>query len=280
MRLGKRLRASVVLLHVVETQPTLPGAETVGLDRIAPNRAALAEKQLQTLARKEGRGVIKISTLVRSGKPFNEIGIAAAEVIADLIVIATHGHTGIQRAWLGSTAERVVRHAPCPVLTVPANNPFQTTSNAPPLGLKKILVPIDFSQLSQDALPYALQVAADFNAEITLVHVVQLFPIDRLLGAEMTHQALIPSIKQAEADLQKMAAELRASTGIPTSVSVLTGTPHSALCEAARSLEADLVILTTHGYTGLNRFWLGSTAERVIRQAPCPVLAVRGLATT
>ncbi len=277
LALGRRTGAAVTLLHVVETASSMSGLEAVLLARTDAEVAELARTKLEALARREAKGAGKITAVVRTGKPFHEISLTAGERAADLIVIATHGHTGLKRVWLGSTAERVVRHAPCPVLTVPTRDLPKRPGPASPFGLKKILVPIDFSNLSQDALPYAALLAKQFGAEVVLLHVVQLFPIDRLLGGEMISQTIVPAIKEAEIDLARMAADLSAATGGKVSGVVREGTPHEVVSKTARSQSADLIVLTTHGYTGLKHVWLGSTAERVVRHASCPVLAVREL---
>lgn len=277
LALGGKIGAAVTLLNVVETASSLSGMEAVVF---APTDAEVAERartHLEALAKREAKGAGKVTTVVRTGKPFHEIALVAGERAADLIVIATHGHTGLKRVWLGSTAERVVRHAPCPVLTVPTRDLPKRPGAATPFRLKKILVPIDFSNLSRDALPYAALLAKKFGAELILLHVVQWFPIDQLLGAEMISQTMVPAIKQGEIDMQRMAAEVSHATGVKVSAVVREGTPHEAICKAAKSQGADLIVLTTHGYTGLQHVWLGSTAERVVRHALCPVLAVREL---
>jgi nucleotide-binding universal stress UspA family protein len=277
LALGRKTGASVTLLHVVETASSLSGMEAVVLARTDSEVATLARAKLEALADKTTKGDSEVTTVVRTGKPFHEIALAAGERAVDMIVIATHGHTGLKRVWLGSTAERVVRHAPCPVLTVPTRELPKRTGLVSPFRLKRMLVPIDFSNLSKDALPYATLLAKQFGAELILFHVVQWFPIDRLLGAEMISQTMVPAIKEAETNLECMAAEVSKSTGVKVSAVVSEGTPHEAICQAAKSLGADLVVLTTHGYTGLKHAWLGSTAERVVRHASCPVLAVREL---
>ncbi len=277
LALGGKTGAAVTLLHVVETASSMSGLEAVLLARTDAEVAELARTKLEAFAQREAKGAGKITTVVRTGKPFHEISLVAGERAADLIVIATHGHTGLKRVWLGSTAERVVRHAPCPVLTVPTRDLPKRPGPASAFRLKKILVPIDFSNLSQDALPYAALLAKKFGAEVILLHVVQLFPMDRLLGGELISQTIVPAIQQAEIDLARMAADLSAATGGKVSGVAREGTPHEAICQTAKSLKADLVVLTTHGYSGLKHVWLGSTAERVVRHASCPVLAVREL---
>jgi nucleotide-binding universal stress UspA family protein len=268
--LGEKLNAPVALLHVIEPLLRMSGVESVVLARDDSELTKFARKKLVAMAKREGKGGVAVTSSVRAGKPFHEINTAARESMADLIVIATHGYTGVEHVLLGSTAERVVRHAPCSVLTVPAR-----IGKGPSFRLKKILVPMDFSDLSKDALPLATFLAAQFKAEVVLLHIVEKFPIGYLMGRELTSHAIVPLIKQAEADLERAAADLAKSIGVKISAAVREGRPHEEICEAAKALAADLIVLTTHGYTGLKHVWLGSTAERVVRHASCPVLIVR-----
>ena len=271
--LAEKLSAAVALLHAIEPPSRMAGMEAVAFAREDSEVTELARAQLKTLAERASEDDLKLTSFVRIGKPFHEITTSARERAADLIVIATHGYTGAKRVLLGSTAERVVRHAPCPVLTVSART--TPTGKTPPFKLKKILVPIDFSGISKDALPLATFLAAQFDAELILLHVVEKFPIDYLLGRELMNETITPLMKQAEADLDRIAGSLRKSTGVNMSAVVRDGTPFEEICHAAKTFDADLIVLTTHGYTGLKHVWLGSTAERVVRHAHCPVLAVR-----
>ena len=146
----------------------------------------------------------------------------------------------------------------------------------PPFDLKKILVPIDFSNFSKTPCP-GLHSWPRTSAELILLHVVEKFPIDYVLGRELMNETITPLMKQGEADLKRMAGSLSKSTGVRVSAVVRDGKPFEEICRAAKTLGADLIVLTTHGYTGLKHVWLGSTAERVVRHAHCPVLAVREL---
>lgn len=278
MALGGKLGASVTLVHVVEPAAPLARMDSVVLARPDSEIAAMARLRLEEMARQEGQAVPRASSVVRTGTPFHEIVLIAEEREVDLIVIGTHGRTGLKRVWLGSTAERVVRHATCPVLTVPTREHARRSSRPALFRIAKILVPIDFSAISVDALPYASRLAVEFGASIVLLHVVKRFPIEGLLGAELVGQILVPTMLQAESDLERIAADLRQATGAKVSAVVRAGTPHEVICRVAKSSGADLVVLTTHGYTGLKHVWMGSTAERVVRHASCPVLAVRELA--
>lgn len=272
--LARSLGASLQYLHVVEPPPRLAGVDAVLVARPEANWEGQARVQLEDLARLEAPETVPFTTSVRTGKAVHEILTAAHEGDVDLVVLATHGRSGLEHALLGSTAERVVRHAPCPVMTVPARWAASATG-APALRLQRIVVPIDFSNLSKEALPYAVLLAREHGAEIVLLHVVEEFPIDHLLGAELMSETSMPMIRQAEADLSRLAMNLRETTGLAVTLQVEVGKPHAQICGAAGRQQADLVILTTHGLTGLKHWWLGSTAERVVRHAPCAVLVVR-----
>ena len=277
--LAGKLGAAVRLLHVIEPRTWLSELGSIGPVREDSGVVASARAQLATLAKRESKGEVAVtfSVVLRSGNPFDAITTAAREHAAELVVIATHGHTGVDRVLLGSTAERVVRHASCPVLTVPTRAKPKRAGKAPVFRLKKILVPMDFSGISKDALPWATFLAARFGAEVILLHVVEKFPIDYLLGGGLMNEMFVPLMKQAEADLEGIAGGWSKSTGVKISATVRKGSPYEAICEAAKTLDADMIVLTTHGHTGLKKVWLGSTAERVVRHAPCPVLAVREL---
>ena len=267
--------SSLILLNVIEPTPPMGGMESVILAQSDSEVAAWAQKELAKLAQKEAGNDKHVTSIVRTGKPFHEITTEAGENQADLIVIATHGYTGIEHMLLGSTAERVVRHAPCPVLTIPARTSSKRSGKTSLFGVNKILVPIDFSEISKDALPWATFFAAKFKAELVLLHVEEQFPIDYLLGRELLSHTMVPLIKQAGADLERLAGELRKTTGACISAVARVGKPFQGICHAAEMLGADLIVLTTHGHTGLKHTWLGSTAERVVRHAQCPVLVVR-----
>lgn len=267
--------SSLILLNVIEPTPPMGGMESVILAQSDSEVAAWAQKELAKLAQKEAGNDKHVTSIVRTGKPFHEITTEAGENQADLIVIATHGYTGIEHMLLGSTAERVVRHAPCPVLTIPARTSSKRSGKTSLFGVNKILVPIDFSEISKDALPWATFFAAKFKAELVLLHVEEQFPIDYLLGRELLSHTMVPLIKQAGADLERLAGELRKTTGACISAVARVGKPFQEICHAAETLDADMIVLTTHGHTGLKHVWLGSTAERVVRHAQCPVLVVR-----
>ena len=148
--------------------------------------------------------------------------------------------------------------------------------NPMPLQLRRILVPVDFSETAIKALKYAVAFATTFDAEVLLVHVTQTFSVPSELGymppdLAATQQALVNS---ARAGLNRLcAAEIGAR--VRSQVQVREGVAWQEIVAAAHETNADLIILATHGYTGVKHALLGSVAERVVRLAPCPVLVVR-----
>jgi universal stress protein A len=141
------------------------------------------------------------------------------------------------------------------------------------LHLKKILVPLDFSEISEKALRYAIKFAAQFGSSVTLLHVIQpmVYPADFGYPPTLV-DSLDDTMQQAAKErLQAMAG--RAPVEMHTMIRL--GQPYHEITIAARELEVDLIIITTHGHTGLKHALLGSTAERVVRHAPCPVLTLR-----
>ena len=137
----------------------------------------------------------------------------------------------------------------------------------------KILVPIDFSEHSQKALRYALAFAKQFEAEVTLVHIVEqmVYP-----GDWMYPPLTVSDFATEKRD--QMIARLRAldaGSGVKTHHMVRLGRAWQEVTEIAREQKSDLIILATHGYTGLKHVLLGSVAEKIVRHAPCPVLSVR-----
>ncbi len=147
---------------------------------------------------------------------------------------------------------------------------------ASPLKLKRILVPIDFSDYSARALDYALAFAEQFQAKLILLHVVEptVYPENHMLvppAMDEVNQGLV------EAGRERLEGVSRKRIGhrVPVELLVRLGRAHSEITDTAKAVGADLIIIATHGYTGLKHVLLGSTAERVVRQAPCPVLTVR-----
>jgi universal stress protein A len=143
------------------------------------------------------------------------------------------------------------------------------------IQLKRILVPLDFSTPSQNALRYARRFAEQFGGEVTLLHVVEKVPVAFAPEMPPYFDFTEDQLAAAEKNLRALCAASQA-TGAPKMRSTIrTGLAAHEVVEAAKELDSDLIIIATHGYTGWKHFCIGSTAERVVRTAPCPVFVVR-----
>jgi nucleotide-binding universal stress UspA family protein len=184
----------------------------------------------------------------------------------DLAVVGTHGRRGVAHLLLGSVAEQVVREAPCPVLTVRAD-----AEDAP---VRRILVPVDFSARSDDAVRYARELAELYDAEVDLLHAVDTgFEPDVYGVGLLWHEAVPDVVERCRAAMAETAEDLLG--GRAGALHVELDSPAVAVLHAVERLGADLVVMTTHGRTGLKRFALGSVAEKVVQHAPCPVFVVK-----
>ena len=269
--------ATVHLFHVQEYgfSPALwgPGAPMP----ISPafdfeEARAAAAMRLRDLAAEYG---VRGSSAAEIGSaPFDMICWQAQKISADLIVTSTHGRTGLKRALLGSTAERLVQHAPCPVFVVREEKAKR--GKAPSvLSLNTILAPIDFSDCSLGGLEFAIEFAERFAAKIVVAHALDLRPLLTAEGYGIYRLANFQNSAQANAEALMREFLSQVNFGrVKHATAVVAGPPADAICAAAREHRADLIVTVTHGRTGLQHVLIGSTAEMVVRHAPCPVLVL------
>lgn len=145
------------------------------------------------------------------------------------------------------------------------------------LNIKKILVPIDFSENSKSAVKYAHAMAQLFNAELIFIYVLEpiLYPPDFSLGQITLPAGEIQEFdKRAHEELKKISDE-EISQGVAVTTVVRSGKPFVEIIEAAKTYDVDLIIISSHGHSGVENILFGSTSEKVIRKAPCPVLTLR-----
>lgn len=186
-----------------------------------------------------------LRTLAELGDPAAVIIDVASTEKANLIIMSTHGHSGMEYLMLGSVTERVLHGAPCPVLVV---------RDAQPLG--SILVTLDGSELSESALEPALNTARLLGGQVTLLHVVE----KRQHGGQEY--------------LDDIAARF-SNTDVVLTTALTHGSPVTQILEYVRSYEIDLIVMSTHGRSGIKRWLHGSVSEKVLREAPCAVMVVR-----
>jgi nucleotide-binding universal stress UspA family protein len=199
--------------------------------------------------------------------PVEAIVGAATKLHADLIVLGTRGLTGVKHIVLGSVAERTVRHAPCPVLAVKEGDPGG--------ALRRLVVATDFSTSGDHARDVGVSLAKQLGAEVHLVHAFDI-PLALVTPYEVAvPDGLIREAREAaRKKLDRALEEVRAK-GVKATGHLAEVPAAPAIADLAAELKADLVVIGTHGRTGLKHVLLGSVAERTLRLSPCAVLAVK-----
>lgn len=261
---GKTFDASLHLLHVARRLPS-PHATANVADGQLP-----AVQELRDRIPREPWCRYPTIRLMEGTDPASHITRYARDASMALIVMGTHGRGGIARLLMGSVAEKVVRTATCPVVTV------HGARHASPGGFRRILVPTDFSAASGAALDAARVLAARFAASLHLLHVLPDIVVDGGAGSEV-FVSEAPEVRT----LRLMNARERLAHRIPTDLprstlttEVIFGAPAETIAAYADDNHFDLIVMGTHGRSGIAHL-VGSVAERVVRTAACPVMTTR-----
>jgi nucleotide-binding universal stress UspA family protein len=205
----------------------------------------------------------QVETVVHIGRPADAILEATQDV--DIIVIATHGRSGISRWWLGSVADEVIKGSSCPCLVIGPN----VETDLENFQIKRILLPLDGSENAEEAIPLAAFIADKTNASIDVARAMSLTSVSYDPGMGMYSADLVTSMEEAvKAYLQSIAEKLKGRT---VETTMLMGSSGEMLLEHLKENPADLVVSTTHGRTGVKRAALGSTSDRLLH-GNAPVL--------
>lgn len=264
--LGRLFDATVHVLYAVDEDAAGGVFNVGGLEEEFVERLeAAGEEAIEaTEAALDGDAV---RTALRTGEPSGTILDYAEEVDADLLVMGTHGRTGVDHFVTGSVTERVLRRADAPVLTVTAND------RSHPDGFERILLPTDGSDPAAAAVDHAAAVAERTDATVHVLYVVDARSFsgdpDFGLPADLNERF----VAMGDRATGEVADRLRAR-GVDVVTEVRTGVPSADILAYADEEEVDLVAMGTAGRTGVGRYLLGSTTERVVRHANAPVLAV------
>jgi len=265
-------KAELCVMTVLELYPGMDPEYTVNkmyLDHLRDD----ANRQLAVLEGKVKAAGQTMTSRIETGIPSQCVQTVAEEIGADLLVVGTHGRTGLDHVLVGSTAERVVRIAPCPVLAVKADKGAAPAAQSP--TIKRIVVPIDLSTCSLDALEYAVQFAKPLGASITILHALE--PVAYGLDFSLSHAK---EWREQRAYLEKRLTVLTACVaahGIQTDFALKPGLPADSIASYVTGQGYDLMVMGTHGRRGLSHVLVGSIAGAMLRYAPCPVLTVRRL---
>jgi nucleotide-binding universal stress UspA family protein len=260
--------AKLKLLHVVE--PLISSAHPYLMDVVSTSGSLKKnfEQQLEKVRAKVKAEGVDVESEVTLGNVALEIQRVIRNYKPDLVTMGTHGRRGLERWFMGSTTERLLRRSPVPLLTIAdaARRPADGSR------FKRILVTTDFSDGTADALDYAFAVAPENDAQITLLHVVQL-PSAFLVEAG----AFLAQKAEKEEELSKLVpAKIRRAHRVDTRV--VKGTPYRVILNTLKREKIDLLVMNIHGKGMWERALLGSTAERVVRAARCPVMMIPPMA--
>jgi nucleotide-binding universal stress UspA family protein len=266
--LARHYKSRLLVEHVVplvfSAYPSYVNPEVT--DKVSRGLSAFAREQLTEFEGKHSGEGIAIESFLHEGEVTDTILAFAQAQAVDLIVMGTHGRHGLDHILLGSATEKVLRKAPCPVLAVrkPAHEFVAPEDRIESVHLRKILFGVDFSSYSERALLYALSLAEEYKAELTILHVMEDFPLNKDLTA-VTGEVM----RQIEELLPPSA---RYSNLLKPRLRV--GKPYVEIIRAAREANTDLIVLGVRGRNALDLAIFGSTTHRVIQQGPCPVLTV------
>jgi nucleotide-binding universal stress UspA family protein len=262
-------QARLFLQHVVDF--TLPSyayyADAVYITELFQQIRDGARKQLQDFAKSHTRTGVQPECFVYEGGVTDSILSFAAAQNVDLIVMGPHGLKGVDRAALGSAAEKVLRKARCPVLVSrkPGNAVAVPDGAQGSIQLHKVIFCTDFSDPARRALEYALSVAEEYDAEITLLHVLE---------EVQTLANINEAIATATRQLNKLIPPKEGSAAkVKTMVRI--GRAYEQIIQHASEIQADLLIMAVRGRNALDLAVFGSTTYRAIQLGPCSVLAVR-----
>jgi nucleotide-binding universal stress UspA family protein len=274
--LARWYNAQLTVLHVVPTfEPMSVRSATLDgpVQFVYPVSREEVVAEMQRLVDAAGAGSTAVACEADAGDPSRTIVEHALTRQADLLVMGTHGRGGLERLMIGSVAEKVLRRAPCPVLTVPP----QVTATLPEEArFKNILCPMDFSSSALQAFGFALDLARQADGSVTVLHVVEWLAEEELRAhahfnvpeyrqhllddAHQRVQALIAEESRTWADIQNV---------------VVLGRPYREILRLASESPADLIVMGSQGRGGLGLAFFGSTTQQVVRAAQCPVLTVR-----
>lgn len=254
--------------------PASAAPHVIYRDQVEASALADAADRLRTIASQlEGDG---IETQIRTtiGKPAEEILRVAAEERCGLIAMSTHGRNAIGRTILGSVTNRVIHTSNVPVLTI-APEKAETYQEREGVPLKRVMFPLDGSQLAEQAAPYVEALARALSLEVLLVRVVDIdYPVYASSAYAQMARFTDNRINEATKYLEGVSRDFK-SRGLTVRTRVLRGSPARALLDLAHETPNDLIAMTTHGRSGLSRWLTGSVAEALIRASGDPVLVVR-----
>lgn len=269
-RIATPVATELVLVNVIEPVRYAFGAIDFTTPRLVTYIRTSAQAYIEQQADRLRNAGYQVKTYILDGDAAQCILDRARVVNSDLIAMTTHGRSGFVRWALGSVAERVVHGATAPVLLV------RDTQDG--TGLRHILVPLDGSMLAEQALPLAQALANATRAHLLLLQVVQAPDAGskRILWSSEAEADAVLARWCADAEhYLRQTANVLQEMGVTTEVRAVLGDPDKVIHNLVADEAIDLIVMSTHGRSGLSRWYYGSVANKVMRSVGCPLLLVR-----
>ncbi len=265
IKLAKKCSGSLAAISVIETNAEL---ETIA-PRVTEQAERKARVHLDMIGEQARKSGVDCEPIIREGEDsYRYIVDEAAKRKSTMIIMGRRGRTGLQRIMIGSVTARVIGHAPCTVLVVPRAAEF---------ACRRLLLAVDGSTYSDAAAAEAIAMTKQLGSRLTIITVVpsvSMSPMD-IVSSQMQRDLIAEKeMREAERTVNK-ASEAAKSAGIHADSLIMGGKPPEAILQAAKEQQADLIVLGSHGKTGVEKLLMGSVAERVIVLAPCPVMVVK-----
>lgn len=259
-QLARNYNAAIQLIHVVT--PVIPAVygSGISISDLTVEFQKQARKKILEVKAKVEKKHIPVTAEVRVGHIDIEIRRAIEAGKADLVVVGTHGRRGVERWVLGSVTEKLMRHCPVPLLAVPAGR----KAAAP---ISRMVVTTDFSDGTPDAIAHAFSIASENRSKVTLLHVIN------DVAADINSHLRDPLIRGIRQKLEELVPR-DALDWCDIQTRVETGTPWSVILETIKKEKSSLLVMNVHGKGMIERVLIGSTADRVLRGATCPVLLI------
>jgi nucleotide-binding universal stress UspA family protein len=241
----------------------------------------LEEDERRTLLDEMGRfsgphGGVSIDLHIREASDVHQGILDHAEALgADLLILGSHGRKGVQRLLLGSVTERLLRKVTCPVMVVPSGAPDAARDGL--VRFKRILCPVDFSDASLTALTYALSIAQESDATLTVMHAVDIPPelSEYMPPADFNLDAIRTTAVANSLERLRELIPDSARTFCTVETTVVEGAAYRQVLKVAADRHSDLIVMGVHGRGALDLFFFGSNTARVTRATTCPVLVLR-----
>ncbi len=260
--LAEAMKGSITFLTVVAKKSGVDSNLTI---RAIQTGSYEADLYLRSLKKRFLPSLVPIETAVITGKPDQEIVKFAEKNEFELIIMSTHGRSGITRWSFGRTADKVLRRSPCPAVILRSQQDIR------PEQFKRVLLPLDGSPLAERVLEPTLEMIRALDIELYLVQVVEK---GSFYGFGHNEDHIESEVEKARTYLDEL-RERALPPGVVVHAHVEVGSAADVIVDYAKAEEIDLILVSSHGDTGFDSWMFGSVAEKVMKGAPCAILVIR-----